>query len=686
MESNSSKPTSLLAACRQATARGDLVTARVALEAARAAEGDSMELLALETDIRHAENRAPAAEALPQTAAAGHSDDPLPAFLLARLARQNGDLAAARRHLDVALALDPEGDQVAALPVFDAELLNAEGAVHAAVGRLEALHRSRAPDVRSLLLLAAGYRSLGRVDDERACLMELVAGHPSEPKLLRAVFEGFAKEANRAQVDAVLGWLRARGQGALADELGAAMFVRTARFHDALDAIRRERRSQRGQMEAFWLAQALWGTHRYELCLRYTRFCLRRWPRHAGLSAFYLRRIMQLARLRQAGHMLHEKAGELPDKLILHQRLMLYGYRGDFTGALRCFEHMRKKGLDTGESRSTFVKLMYNLADISQAEAIYARVGHPKSWDGRLLHRQGLPGMFALEFDLEHREMTAAGPDEGLSEWVRRRPASPMAAIRLVDAWREEAEPAAAAAGQSEAAPVPRRIFQYWDDPDVPTEIEAMIATWRDVPGFTHRLFDRAAARRFLRDAFGRTWVKAFQLASDAAMEADLLRLCLLAKFGGVYSDADDVLYGDLDLLLRPGRGLILYREIQGGALANNFIAAPPRHPAIVHAAKRARNALLQRSVELAWTKTGPGLLTCAVAQYLLHAGPQEARRQITVLEWPRYARDIVAHNPAGYKSKAVYWENTDTRGRGTSLWQTLVAGLDGLPNGRGAA
>jgi mannosyltransferase OCH1-like enzyme len=187
---------------------------------------------------------------------------------------------------------------------------------------------------------------------------------------------------------------------------------------------------------------------------------------------------------------------------------------------------------------------------------------------------------------------------------------------------------------------------------------------------------DRIDALRFLRETFGSDWVRAFQLAQNAAQEADLLRLCLLARSGGIWADADDFLYGDLPGLLARGSGLILYREPLGGALGNNIMAAPPRHPAVVFAARLACRTLLQRDNENAWNKTGPGLLTRAVAQYLNRVDPAEAQRQITILDWPVVAQQVSTHNPVPYKATASYWDNTGARRLKDPIWQTFVGAL----------
>ena len=220
--------------------------------------------------------------------------------------------------------------------------------------------------------------------------------------------------------------------------------------------------------------------------------------------------------------------------------------------------------------------------------------------------------------------------------------------------------------------------MQYWGDRAPPAQVTAMVDSWRAAPGFDHQLYDKMAALRFLREHFGPRWVSAFRLARYPAQEADLFRLCALAHSGGIYADADDVLLGGLDDLVQgPGaRGLILYREPLGGILGNNFIAAPPGHPAIIQAARMACAGLLQRSNEAIWNSTGPGLLTRAVAAYIARTDPAELSRELTLLDWPDVAGRVLMHNTVTYKSTAQHW-NTDVPPPEIGVWQELCTRLE---------
>jgi hypothetical protein len=201
-----------------------------------------------------------------------------------------------------------------------------------------------------------------------------------------------------------------------------------------------------------------------------------------------------------------------------------------------------------------------------------------------------------------------------------------------------------------------------------------MMDTWRYAPGFSHERLDRRKALTFLVNETDPKAVSAFQLARGPAEESDFLRLCLLYHYGGVYADADDVLMGGLPELLSSG-GLVVYLE-RGGDLGNNFIAAPPQHPAVGYGLEMAQQALIARDSECAWGKTGPGLWTRAVAQYLADAGTEEvgteaagtgeagngeasaasAGSDLTIWRMEDILRRISMHNPTVNKRSETYW------------------------------
>ena len=146
-------------------------------------------------------------------------------------------------------------------------------------------------------------------------------------------------------------------------------------------------------------------------------------------------------------------------------------------------------------------------------------------------------------------------------------------------------------------------------------------------------------------------------MAKKPAEECDFLRLCLLFVYGGIYADADDRMIGSPDDLLSYGPRLIVFRE-PFGAIENNLICAPKRHPVIKRAMAMARRALLRRDNDMIWSKTGPGLLTRVVALSVLD-DPEAAAETITVVPLVELGRYVQTHVELPYKRGVSHWIGT---------------------------
>lgn len=651
---------------------GDLRGAqlRLAPPLERDVEGRHPELWLLEADIQlKLGNLDKACAALTQLCAKHPAHPPL-AQCLSTLARLPGGAERAIGFFQTILAHD--GDIAKARFAY-ARLLMETGKAHDAIDHLKILRRGLGADDRAdsevMITLVQAYRITGQMDCEEACLGEALADDPLNAWLLRHLFGGHAEKTDLKTQQQVLDLVRAKGGGALADDLSRQMLIHTHHYAEALIAIRGVRKTRDTPGDAQQLAAALLGTYRYRLGLRYLRACLRRWPTASGLIGLYVSWGLKLGQINVIAAYLTTIADRLPAYVVHSHQLMLQGFRNDLAGAVERYAKLRSTGHDAAQHRQILAKMIFTLADLDSVETLSERIGNPGAEGPQPMHRGGLPGMMTMELDFERQALAAHGSYETQAEWVRQRAQSPIPAIRLIDAWRAGR---VTVTGQGDA--IPLRIFQYWDQPKRPGSIDRMCKSWQ-VAGFEHQLMTRHDALVFLRETFDPDWSRAFQLANNPAEESDLLRLCLLSHFGGVYADADDYLYGDLTKVTDIG-GLVVYREPLGGALGNNVIAAPAGHPAVIYAARLVRQAMLQRAAETTWSKTGPGVLTRAVGQYIAQIGPDEARGNLTVLPYVEMARIVGMHNPVRYKATEHYWGNRDSRPPSGLVWEQALKGL----------
>ncbi|WGW02980.1 glycosyltransferase [Tropicibacter oceani] len=540
----------------------------------------------------------------------------------------------------------------------------------AAVPGLEFVQQSQGGDLGLLLRLARIYRQLGVADKQEAVLQQAVRDHPTAPDLLRYLFDTQLATTDSETLTTVVGALRSRIPDRLHTELASQLALTLMDFDTASTLLRAHSAQGKAPHEAQMLATALIGQGRHALALRYLSRCTRHWPQAPGLVSFHIIWALKLGRIEDARRTIEACDGKLPEAVLTAHRFLLAGMQNDLDGAIASYARLRANKDLTEEQRRHMAKLIFSLADITRLEAIKTRIGDPLGEKGGLLHRAGLPGAMALELQLESRDYAARGGYACLADWRHTRPHSVVAAIRLIDDWRANApdwphQPA-----------IPRRIFQYWDKSPPPQIVSRMCQSWAEAPGFEHDLYDRPRAQRFLRETFGPVWLRAFDMARNPAEEADLLRLCLLVKFGGVWADADDWLYGDLGALLDGAHGLTLYREPLGGTLGNNFIAAPPGHPALIFAAKLVRAALLERSADIAWSKTGPGVLTRALAHFLVQVAIPLTDHPVTIVDAARIGRVVAMHNPVRYKTLPSHWAADGKRKGENRVWPDLLDAL----------
>lgn len=155
--------------------------------------------------------------------------------------------------------------------------------------------------------------------------------------------------------------------------------------------------------------------------------------------------------------------------------------------------------------------------------------------------------------------------------------------------------------------------------------------------------------------------LRAFDVARHAAERADLFRLLLLDREGGIYVDADDLCRGSLRDLLPENSRTVLFQEYHG-ALANNFIATTPQNPVLKWALDSAVSETLSAAATSIWLRTGPGLITRAAARaFAENAGVPPSDWHI--LSQPDMVARLVICAPFSYKLDHRHWMKTESIG-----------------------
>ncbi|MBH0236202.1 tetratricopeptide repeat protein [Methylobrevis albus] len=405
---------------------------------------------------------------------------------------------------------------------------------------------------------------------------------------------------------------------------------------------------RRPASEVLLLSRLLVRVGRPRRAARYLGLAARQAPHDATLFRAHVRALLacgagELAAARLAAR-LAEGADLSPDWLAaLSDGLAEHG---DLEGARSLIERHRNGQLPP-RLQHTYINVLFGLGDTVAAAAEIARFRDAGMNKHAAHFAPSLLGLLAADALMQDAD-PAAEPEFAL--------VSP--AMRTVRDWRQR-PPAGA---RPAAGPVPRKIVQYWNDPVPPAEIAAIMRSWEAAAGFAYHCFDRARALGFLRERLGIDWAKALKHAVSPAEESDYFRLCYLMLEGGLYADCDDWLTGDAEALAGGSPGLTVMLEPRG-TIGNNLIVAAPRHPVLVWAAAAARRALLERHNDSTWTKTGPGLLTRAVAHYLTRSDAAGTPPDVAIPHRWQLAAHVSFHVPLPYKRSRGYWNRQSMAG-----------------------
>ncbi len=211
--------------------------------------------------------------------------------------------------------------------------------------------------------------------------------------------------------------------------------------------------------------------------------------------------------------------------------------------------------------------------------------------------------------------------------------------------------------GDTIPSAIPKKIAQFWDLPDVPSDVSELVETWQTInPNFQHLLFNDKTAATFLAGHYSRDVVAAYSRAIVPAQKADLFRLAWLLVEGGYYADVDDRCLARIDSLAAANIDLLLYQE-EYGTVGNNFIATVPGHPVIKRALERAVTAINRGDRDLVWLYSGPGVLTRALVEILTEELVwQVYLKKIAIFDRRIIAQKVWSHCLIAYKKTTRHW------------------------------
>lgn len=497
----------------------------------------------------------------------------------------------------------------------------------------------------------------GQAEAAHRALTGILDSGPRTPPVARTLFQKTMATVKPDQADAVISQLLRHIPKAKQASLAAEFTLRIEGPQSALEQLRQTSCQRRSLPEAREIVRFLRLSNNYALGLRYLRFCRRRWLDDTELRLQHARLLVDAGHPKDALAIL-EGATISTNKLAsnTHIRVRSLLELGHVHTAKIELEKERVKKA-TNSNISTRLRILLTLGHENDATELI-KEAQRRNLNNRLTSSHfsiSLVGNLMSDLSLFRREKNSLPPGshEGYLTARYLHPAS------LVVQRHVEYSPSDLQRGQRY---IPLRVVQYWNERTPPQSVTDIMHSWSSLPDIEYERFNTQSARSFLRRTFGADYERAFRQANNIAEGADFFRLCYLRHFGGVYADADDRLYGQLDALLPAEAGMVCFRE-PFDILANNVIAAVPEHPAIVLASEMAAEALLSRDNDNTWGKTGPGLLTRAVATYLANTEPKVPEKRVVILPNYMLRRQVQVHMPLPHKKTKRHWNATSTTG-----------------------
>lgn len=286
-----------------------------------------------------------------------------------------------------------------------------------------------------------------------------------------------------------------------------------------------------------------------------------------------------------------------------------------------------------------------------------------KSVQGQLLNEFRLQGS---EIDFTHCAENAQRPAalKHFKTVLSRNPGNLPAAIYLFDVLKRARRKAVKDSGTSSRIRIPKTVFQFWDQPDPPPEIGAIMAANRQMnPDYRFEVFDNQRALAYLREKGESQAVRGFRLAPGPAAKADIFRLAILFHEGGIYMDADDGTLAPLGEHIDHARRFVGYYE-STLTVGNNFIAVRPKDPIIRFALSAAATAFDGPRGEPLWMASGPAVITRALAIEGTRADGH-LKSGIQILGLGELRRFIAPHIRVPYKNTNTHWVHTMTHREG---------------------
>jgi mannosyltransferase OCH1-like enzyme len=162
---------------------------------------------------------------------------------------------------------------------------------------------------------------------------------------------------------------------------------------------------------------------------------------------------------------------------------------------------------------------------------------------------------------------------------------------------------------------IPLKIYQTFHTKDLPPKIKECVETLKNQnPEFEHYLFDDDDCRNFIIKNFDEKVLNAYDSLIPGAYKADLWRLCILYKMGGIYIDIKYKCADDIKLIDFTDKEYFVedYSINTPGerGVYNGFMICHKENPILIKAINRIVSNVEEKYYGMYPTSpTGPGVL-----------------------------------------------------------------------------
>ncbi len=123
---------------------------------------------------------------------------------------------------------------------------------------------------------------------------------------------------------------------------------------------------------------------------------------------------------------------------------------------------------------------------------------------------------------------------------------------------------------------IPKVIYLTYKTKDIPSSV---INKFKEVyPDYEIKIYDNNDCINFLNKEFGQEYVDIFNYIKDGPIKADFWRVCILYKYGGIYSDVDIVPNINIEEILDSDTTFLTCISKQRNNTNPHFIISIPNH------------------------------------------------------------------------------------------------------------